>query len=225
MTLGTNAGTQDDLAALMSASEDRSVASRASSTIHASPSLQVTSGIDPSDGVNAAGGSSYSPDLPLTPSSAGLTGVLGANEAPHPAVLKQIRKLKRYEKRMAGKPYPNVVQQRAIARGYVLPTVRAEKGNINKGWNAAAQPGAAPGLVEGNALPIKDVDPGGGGLTYAQALLYDPSPMTDHLGSLRSMSDVVQQQPGDQTIGPRETKSVVLPVLVLGGILAWFTLR
>ncbi len=224
MTLGTNAGTQDDLAALMSASEDRRVASRASSTIHASPSLQITSGIDPSDGVNAAGGSSYSPDLPLTPSSAGLTGVLGVNEVPHPAILKKIRKLKRYEKRMNGKPYPNVLQQRAIARGYVLPTVREEKGNINKGWNAAAQPGAAPGLVEGNALPIKDVDPGGGGLTYAQALLYDPAPMTDHLGSLRSFADVVQQKPGEQTVGPRETNSV-LPVLLLGGFLAWVTMR
>jgi hypothetical protein len=221
MTLGAGWEGQSDLAAMMSAGEDRFVASRASSTIHASPSLQVTSGLDPSDGVNTSGGSSYSPDLPLTPSSAGLTGVLGANETPHPAVLQEIRKLARYEKRMGGKPYPNVLRQRAIAKGYITPTDYAAKGDINKGWNAAAQPGPAPGMRLDAGVPIRDIDPGGGGLTYQQALNYDPAPLTDHLGSLRSMSAVAKQTSGDQSVGPREMKTVALPLLLLGGLYWW----
>lgn len=219
MTLGTGWEGQDDLAAMISAGEDREVASRASSTIHASPSLQVSSSIDPSDGVNQSGGSSYSEHMPLTTSSAGLVGSIGINEAPHPEVLKKIRQMQRYEKRMAGKPYPNVLRQRAIAAGYIAPTARSGKDNISKGWNAAAQPGPPPGYSQTD-ISIKDVDPGGEGLTYMQALNYDPAPLTDHLGSLRSM-DAVTQKPGDQSVGPRETKTVVLPLLALGALYWW----
>jgi hypothetical protein len=224
MTLGTGWEERGDLAALMSAGEDRIVASRASSTITATPALQVSSGIDPSDGANYSGGSSYSADMPLGPSSAGLNGMLGVNETPHPAVLKEIRNLKRYQKRIDGRPYPNVLRQKAVARGYLTPTAFAAKDDINKGWNAASQPGSPPGLMVG--VPIKDVDAGGGGLTYAQALNYDPAPLTDHLGSLRSMADVATKQvPGDQSVGPREMKLVTLPILMMGAVLAWIATR
>lgn len=223
MTLGTGWEARSDLAALMSAREDRFAASRASSMIEASPVLQISSGLDPSDGANYSGGSSYSADMPLGPSSAGINGMLGANEAPHPAILKEIRNLQRYQKRIDGKPYPNVRNQRAIARGYLTPTDFAAKDNLNQGWNAAAQPGAAPGLMVG--APIKDMDAGGGGLTYAQALNYDPAPLTEHLGSLRGVAafSAPPQVPGDQTVGPRETKLVVLPMLALGVLIAWMS--
>jgi hypothetical protein len=224
MTLGSGWEERSDLAALLSAGEDRFAASRASSTIEATPSFQITSGLDPSDGANYSGGSSYSADMPLGPSSAGINGMLGANTQ-HPGVLKLIANAQRYQKRIDGRPYPNVRNQKAIARGYLAPTDFSAKDNLNQGWNAAAQPGAAPGLVV--SAPIRDVDAAGGGLTYAQALNYDPAPLTEHLGALRGLgaASVPQQTPGDQSVGARELKLVVLPILLLGGLLAWLASR
>lgn len=221
MTLGVGWEEQSDLAALIGASEDRRVAGYASRSIEADPSLMVTTGFDPSDGANYSGGSSFSPDLPLTPSSAGLAGMLGANTGvTQPDVLKQIRKTKSYLKKQFGKPYPNVLNQQAIARGYVTPTAQSGKDSIYKGWNAAAQPGPAPGLVEGTMV-VRDLDVGG--LTYAQAMNYAPSPLTEQLGALRSFGELEQEAsaPQQQPVSQMKNNMGGILFLALAGLAAY----
>lgn len=81
MTLGVgNAGPDSALALLLGAVEDRSLmASRAAPVPQPMPRLLVNRTLDPSDGANYQGGSSYSPFLPLLPSTVGLAGTLQAD--------------------------------------------------------------------------------------------------------------------------------------------------
>lgn len=64
----------ENLAALMSAAEDRMLSNSLTSTFEAGPALLSNGMLDPSDGGNYNGGSSYSDELPLLPSNAGLAG-------------------------------------------------------------------------------------------------------------------------------------------------------
>ena len=77
MTFGASDATDINLAAVLSAGEDRAMLEALSQGFTASPSFDLTHSIDPSDGVNYSGGSSYSPGLPLLPSNAGLAGHSG----------------------------------------------------------------------------------------------------------------------------------------------------
>jgi hypothetical protein len=146
---------------------DRGLAQALSGDYGSSTSFELHRGMDPSDGANQSGGSNYSEGMPLSPSSAGLSGVLGASD---PEVLKQIAQLDRYMSKEAGVPWPTPYRSYDATK----PTVSARKSNINKGWNAAAQPGAAPGLQD---LRM-------GALTYAEAMNWTPAPLTDNLGAL-----------------------------------------
>ncbi len=77
MTLGVGLADRSNLAALLSEVEDRRLLAASSGTIEASPGYELSASIDPSNGVNYAGGSSYTPGLPLLPSNAGLVGYQG----------------------------------------------------------------------------------------------------------------------------------------------------
>lgn len=70
MTLSIGFANAGNLAALLSEAEDYKL-------MGASPTFEVTSTIDPSEGANYSGGASYSPGLPLLPSNAGLAGYRG----------------------------------------------------------------------------------------------------------------------------------------------------
>ena len=173
MTLGTGDADRDYEGAAQ-AIHDRGLAEALSgSNIGAYDNiLEVYAGFDPSDGANVGGGSSYSQMMPLGPSSAGLAGLMGVNDpqAQHPQVLKEIAQLKKYMASL-GTPWPTPTKPYTLRS-----TVAALPGNINKGWNAASQPGAAPGMV------IRDVALGS--MSWEEALNYTPAPLTDNLGSL-----------------------------------------
>jgi hypothetical protein len=77
MTLGVGYEDRGDLASLLSEVADRKVVSLSQRAFDVSPTYEVTRTIDPSDGGNYSGGSSYSPGLPLLPSNAGLAGYGG----------------------------------------------------------------------------------------------------------------------------------------------------
>ncbi len=77
MTLGVTIGApQDDLAQRINAASDGRDAVRRSRFVVPGASFEVRRGVDPSHGVNAMGGSSYTAGMPLLPSNAGLTGGL-----------------------------------------------------------------------------------------------------------------------------------------------------
>ena len=202
MTLGAGLDLSGgDLAYLMSAQEDRMLADATSGVLpQASPSLEVNRQLDPSDGVNYAGGSSHTPGLPLLPSSVGLTGVMGAgiNQDHREAMeslcgglaganglFETIGKTDTYLMLMNGKPWPTPLRQGPISAGYVTPTVMSRLANINQGWNAAAQPGAAPGLNVGYS--DKTLGPS----TWQEAMEYSPSPLLDKIGSLQGLGAIV----------------------------------
>lgn len=77
MTLGASNAADINLAARLSEAEDRKMLNAMSRAFTASPSFDLTHSIDPSDGVNTSGGSSYSPGFPLLPTNAGLVGYTG----------------------------------------------------------------------------------------------------------------------------------------------------
>lgn len=160
--------------------------------------LDAYYGLDPSDGANHSGGSSYSEGMPLDASSAGLAGTLGASD---PEVLTQITKLNKYMKSL-GTPWPNVWHPERLQS-----TVAFRKGNINQGWNAASQPGAAPGLQD---LRLGD-------LTYEEAMNWTPAPLTDNLGALaqgpRNYAEPAHElRPG---FGATDLRENVIPLLVI----------
>jgi hypothetical protein len=74
MTLGISVETPEGLAQQIYAAHDGRDAARRSRVVRPAASLEVRRTIDPSHGVNAMGGSSYTPGLPLLPSNAGLAG-------------------------------------------------------------------------------------------------------------------------------------------------------
>lgn len=77
--LGVSYGYEDDnLGAILSAQEDRRDADMRSADIVPNTSFEISTGFDPSDGANYAGGSSYTPGLQLIASSNGLAGVAGS---------------------------------------------------------------------------------------------------------------------------------------------------
>jgi hypothetical protein len=78
VTVGIGGYDSGDLASLLSEAEDRKTAAYLSGGMEASPTYEVIRTIDPSDGVNYSGGSSYTPGMPLLGSNAGLAGYGGA---------------------------------------------------------------------------------------------------------------------------------------------------
>jgi hypothetical protein len=129
-------------------------------------------------------------------------------------VLTEIQTVTNYLNGQAGVPWPPPDSPYRLER-----TVASVPGNINEGWNAAAQQGAAPGMsVE--MPPVRDVLVGG--MSYAEALNYAPAPLTDNLGSLRGP----YAEPGRELrpgfgATPWQTTKLVVPALVIGAIL-WF---
>lgn len=224
MTLGVGYGGDEmDLASRMSEAEDRRFTNATSSTILPNASLEVTTGFDPSDGVNHSGGSSYSPAMPLGPSSAGLAGLMGMEQE---AVQSEA-----YMKRMAGVSWPTPEIPYTLR-----PTVSAVRSNINKGWNAAAQPGAAPGL----GPMFAEAYFGGSALTYEEAVLWtpEPSPLTQQIGALSAPVAEGQRldglnykeparelRPGFGAAEERRGGGVVLPMLMMVGFAAWMFTR
>lgn len=189
-----------DLAFLMSAQEDRMLANATSGALpQASPALEVNRQLDPSEGVNYAGGSSYSEGMPLLPSSVGLTGVMGAGVnhdereareslcgslAGAAGLFETIGRTDTYLMLMRGTPWPTPLNEGKISAGYVTPTVMSRVSNINKGWNAAAQPGGAPGTQVGYSE--KTLGP----TSWAEAMNYSPSPLADKIGSLQGLGAI-----------------------------------
>jgi hypothetical protein len=221
MTFGVQYDDSSDLALMLSAVEDRAVAGRASRSIEANPSLSIgRSSFDPSDGANYAGGSSYTEDLPLSPSMSGLAGLGGANAATHPDILKHIRATKRYQKQQAGKPYPGVTNERSAGRGYLAPTTKSVKNDMSKGWNAASQPAAAPGVLEGMPGSFRDVQIGG--MTYAEAFNYSPAPLTEQYGALRGLGAVTAPV---GVPNPQSSNFAMAMTVLLGGAFAWWVTR
>jgi hypothetical protein len=225
MSFGVQYDDSSDLALMLSAVEDRAMAGRASRTIEANPSFTITKGaFDPSDGANHSGGSNFTAEMPLTASMAGLAGLAGANSGAHPAILQKIRELKRYQKQQAGKPYPNVTNERSAGRGYTARTTKAVRGNINKGWNAAAQPASSPGVLEGLQKGFRDV--AFGGLSYEEAMNYSPAPLTDQLGALRGGSAFAAVPPPTDHPGtPGANNFATALAVLLGGAFAWWATR
>lgn len=101
-------------------------------------------------------------------------------------VLTEIHNTNDYLQQQYGVPWPTPEPPYRLER-----TVASAQGNINKGWNAAAQPGEAPGMN----VPMQQVrDVRMGGISYAEALNYNPAPLTDNLGSLRGPYQEPQQE-------------------------------
>jgi hypothetical protein len=202
MTIGTGYEGPSDLALTLNAAADRQSANAASAMIEASPALQMTTGLDPSDGVNHTGGSSFGPGMPLMPSSAGLVGAINASQ-----VEAGIRDWDGYTAIQNGVPWP------PRAPGYTLePTVASRRGDIYEGWNAASQPGAAPGMgfAEINV----------GAMSYEEAMNWSPAPMTDNLGALRTNF----REPRGETrpgFGAAGGGNVVVPFVLLLGFGLW----
>lgn len=95
-------------------------------------------------------------------------------------VLREIHNTNDYLKVQEGLPWPPPDPPYRLER-----TVASAQGNINQGWNAASQPGAAPGL-QMRTPAVRNLD--AGGMSYREALNYNPAPLTDNLGSLRGGS-------------------------------------
>jgi hypothetical protein len=74
MTLGVSVETSELLAQNINAASDGRDAARRSRVMLPGGALEMRRTVDPSQGVNMMGGSSYTPGLPLLPSSAGLAG-------------------------------------------------------------------------------------------------------------------------------------------------------
>jgi hypothetical protein len=223
MTLGVTTAQRNQVPT-RNAFEDRHLTRAVTGTFGVSPSLEVSRTIDPSDGANVSGGSSYVPGMPLLPSSSGLAGVLGASDE---GIISKIRASDAYLARMAGKPWPSV----ATDPDFLRPTAYAQRSSINRGWNAAAQPGAAPGLAgcgcktpppaAGNGFREINVGP----MSWEEALLYSPAPLTDNLGSLRSLDSIYAE--ADQAragLGAVSTGEM-LPLVAIGGLMWWLFSR
>lgn len=209
MTLGTGYEAQSDMALLHSAAVDRRESARSSGTITPNAALEVTTGLDPSDGALHSGGSSFVEGMPLCPSSAGLAGALGASQ-----VMTDIRDWEEYDKRMEGKPWPTPNPKPY----YMLePTVGAEQGDIFVGWNAASQPGSPPGM--GGFAEIN-----AGAMSYEEAMNYSPAPLTENLGSLRDSFKEPRRalRPG---FGGAGAGGALLPLAMIGGLVFWLATR
>lgn len=205
MTFGSGVDESgSDLSAYMSAVEDRALAGATSRTILASAPFEINRQLDPSDGVNYAGGSSYSDDMPLPESN--LAGVMGAggigsegqeardalcsNMAGMSGLFETIGRTDTYLALMAGKPWPTPLDQGRVSAGYTFPTVSSRITDINVGWNAAAQPGDAPGTQYGYS------DRTLGPSTWEEALNYAPSPLADKIGQLQGLGELSAVDPG-----------------------------
>lgn len=75
MTLGISYEDRRNVISPQRAAADLKLAQALSGKFQMSPSFNLNRAIDPSDGANYQGGSSYSPDLPILPSHAGLAGL------------------------------------------------------------------------------------------------------------------------------------------------------
>ncbi len=214
MTLGVGYAERSDLASQMSAAEDIQVAQANSSIINAHPSLEITSGFDPSDGANYSGGSSYSPSMPLMPSSAGLAGLAGMEQGIPPNVEQGIKKWHKYLHSL-GTPWPTPFKPYGLE-----PTVESYRSSIYEGWNAASQPGAPPGFGFAEA----DF----GGMTYMEAMEWTPAPLTQALGALGALAPHQEQafdlRPGFGAVEERQG-GVVLPMLMMAGVAVWIFTR
>lgn len=226
---------------------DRRLTRAMTGTFGVSPSLEVTRTEDPSDGANVSGGSSYVPGMPLLPSSAGLAGVLGASDE---GILQKISASNAYLARMAGKSWPSV----ATPPNFLRPTAYAQRSSINKGWNAAAQPGDAPGLAGcGCSVPLQDrlkalragyaagtaaraagngvaregfsnIDVGP--MSWEEALLYSPAPLTENIGALRGLDEIYREPQTDLRPGFGEVSGdTLLPLAAIGGLVWWLLSR
>jgi hypothetical protein len=209
MTLGAGYEVQSDMALMVSAMEDRPVSTLSSGTITSSAALEVTTGLDPSDGALHSGGSSFVDGMPLMPSSAGLAGAVGASP-----VLTDIQKWERYDKRMGGKPWPTPNPKPYYK---IEPTVQGEPGNIFVGWNAASQPGSPPGMGGFAEINV-------GAMSYEEAMNYSPAPLTEQLGALRGTFKEPRSElrPG---FGAAGAGAAMLPLLMLGGLIFWLATR
>jgi hypothetical protein len=124
-------------------------------------------------------------------------------------VLTEIQRTQDYIRTQDGMPWP------PLAEDYTLsPTVTSRPGNINKGWNAAAQPGSPPGL---DGCGCRDAN--FGGLTYEQAMNYSPAPLTDNLGSLQRLDQIYQEpsyelRPG---FGRIDTDDILSMLIIAAG--------
>lgn len=218
MTLGAGYAEQTDLAALLGAAEDRALTNALSGTVSPHASFEVTTGLDPSDGVNYSGGSSYSPALPLAPSSAGLVGVGGIET--------EIRRSEAYLRRQAGRSWPSTETPY-----HLRPTVSSRVSDINEGWNAAAQPGPPPGYDSVFAESVM----GGGGLTYEEAMQWSPAPLTQATTALgapvaegQRLDGIYQEPMRELRPGFGEERpfgAVVMPLVLVTGTLLWLTFK
>jgi len=208
MTLGVTTAQRNQTPA-RSAFADRSLTRATTGTFGVSPSLEISRTEDPSDGANVSGGSSYIEGMPLLPSSAGLAGVLGASDE---GILQKISASDAYLVRMAGKAWPSVETTPRFG-----PTSYAQKSSINKGWNAAAQPGPAPGLsgcgcqklpASNGVSGFKEVNVGP--MSWEEALLYAPAPLTEKLGSLRGLDEIYAEPNGNLGQSGSDTTDWVL---------------
>jgi hypothetical protein len=144
------------------------------------------------------------------PASAALTVTRGDD------VMTEVQRTNDYLQAQHGLPWPPPEPPYRLER-----TVASTKGNINKGWNAAAQPGSPPGLVP--KMPaVRDVSIGG--QSYAEAMNYAPAPLTDNLGSLRGpyLEPASELRPGFAGNESLFRPGVVLPLLGLGLLWAMF---
>jgi hypothetical protein len=76
MTLGISYEDRRDLISPQQMAADSRLAQALSGKFQVGPAFDLNRAIDPSEGVNYQGGSSYSPSLPLLPSNAGLAGAV-----------------------------------------------------------------------------------------------------------------------------------------------------
>jgi len=132
-------------------------------------------------------------------------------------VLTEIQNTNDYLRSQAGVSWPTPWHPYKLR-----PTVDSRKGNINVGWNAAAQPGSPPGYRV-QAAPYRDVSIGGE--SYAEAMNYSPAPLTDGLGALRGGSyrePASELRPG---FGQTGGAVAMLPLLALGGLVWWMLSR
>jgi hypothetical protein len=106
-------------------------------------------------------------------------------------VLTEIQNTDQYLRTQDGIPWPTPTP------GYQIePTVESYPSNINKGWNAAAQPGSPPGLNGCSSCgPQGSRDIAFGGMSYEEAMNYSPAPLTEQLGALRGGSATPYQEP------------------------------
>jgi hypothetical protein len=226
MTLGVTTAQRNQTPA-RSAFADRKLTRATTGTFGVSPSFEVTRTLDPSDGANVSGGSSYIDGMPLLPSSAGLAGVLGASDE---GILQKIKTSNAYLKRIAGKPYPAPHTPYPWTEFLSYGT----KSSLYEGWNAAAQPGDPPGLAGCGCqkLPAPSGVSGGfkeinvGPMSWEEALLYSPAPLTDNLGALRGLDEIYRESQSDLRPGFAGVGSeTLLPLAAIGGFVWWLFSR